>query len=323
MEKSINILVTGATGFIGSHVVEELLKRGYTNIHATWLEEESQAYFWSQGLDKKVDCFQCDIRDFENLQKVLADKKIEAVLHLAAQAIVDIAYGDPLPTLQSNIMGTANVLETCRRKGDVRAIVVASSDKAYGKCDKLPYKEDTPLKGDHPYDVSKTCTDLIAHTYFVTYKSPVTVTRFGNVFGSGDIHFDRIIPGIMKSVILDKELPIRSNGKFVREYVYVNDVSDAYITLFEKTFEDSSIHGQAFNFGSHNIFDVLQVLEKAKEALGKEVNYRVLNIAKNEIPSQYLDWSKTREVLHWDRQTNFEIALKETYDWYEKYFAKR
>lgn len=307
-KKSLNILVTGGTGFIGSHVIEKLLQCGYENISSTYIIQEPKSYFWTNGFEKKVNLVYCDIRDFKKVNQVINDLKVDAVLHLAAQAIVDVAHQNPLETIESNVLGTANVLEVCRQKGDLKAIVVASSDKAYGKSQSLPYKEDHPLKGDHPYDVSKTCTDLLAQTYFKTYKMPITITRFGNVFGPGDCHFDRIIPGIVESIIGNKELKIRSNGKFVREYVFVDDVADAYVTLFEKTMSGTGIHGEAFNFGSDNIMDVLSVVEKSGMVIGQPVKYSVLDNSKNEIPAQFLDWNKTKEVWggisrhHWMRR---------------------
>jgi len=321
-KKGLTILLTGGTGFIGSHIAEELLKRGYKDIISTYITPGFRPYFRSQELDRKITMEKCDIRDFARVKEVFAKHEPDAVMHLAAQAIVDNAYMGPRDTFDTNIMGTVNVLEACRRQGEIKAIIVASSDKAYGKSKQLPYQEDYALQGDHPYDVSKTCTDLIARTYYKTYRLPIAVTRFGNVYGPGDMNFSRIIPGAMEAIIKNQELPIRSDGKMIREYVYVKDVADGYIKLLEKALSERKVLGQAFNFGSNNIFNVLEVLGGIEKALDSEIKYKILNVSKNEIPEQYLDWTKAKKVLHWKPSDDFAQSIHRTYQWYKNFYQK-
>ncbi|MBI1866265.1 MAG: GDP-mannose 4,6-dehydratase [Candidatus Staskawiczbacteria bacterium] len=211
-----------------------------------------------------------------------------------------------------SVMGTVNILEICRKRKNLETIVVVSSDKAYGKSKKLPYKEHFPLKGDHPYDASKSAADLIAQTYFHTYNLPIAITRFSNVFGPGDLNFSRIVPGTINAIIENKELLIRSDGKMVRGYTYVKDIADGCIKLMENK---EKVVGEAFNFASKNIFSTIDVVKKIEGILGVKINYKILNMANNEIPRQYLDWTKARETLHWQPVTTFEDGIKETFDW--------
>lgn len=314
--KSKNILVTGGTGFIGSHLVEELLEYNLHKIVCFYRTIDPKSYFYSQKLQNKVILASGDIKNFKRVFDVLTKYEIEAVFHLAAQPIVGIAYKNPLETIETNIMGTVNILEACRLKNDLKSIVVASSDKAYGKTEKLPYTEETSLKGDHPYDVSKSSADLIARAYFKTYGLPITVTRFGNIFGPGDLNFNRVIPGIFKSILTKTEFLIRSDGKMVREYVYVNDVADGYIKLAKNI---ERIKGEAFNFGSKNVFSVIELIKKIEKILGIKIKSKILNIAKNEIPEQYLDWGKARKMLDWQPKYSFKQAIEESFAWYKNF----
>ncbi len=317
--KQSNILVTGATGFIGSHLVEELLKHNSGNIICTYRSQNPRSYFNSQKLFEKVTLVNCDVKDFKKVFDIITKYNIDIVFHFAAQAIVGTAYKNPLEALETNIMGTANILEACRLKGELKSIVIVSSDKAYGKSMELPYKETSPLKGDHPYDVSKSSADLITQTYFKTYGLPVVVSRFSNVFGEGDLNFSRLIPGVLESIIKKQEFLIRSNGGMVREYTYVKDIVEGCIKLAQKT---ESIMGESFNFGSKNIFSVMEVIEKIQETLSEKVNYTILNIAKNEIPQQYLDWTKANARLDWSPKTSFEEGIKKTFNWYKDLYFK-
>lgn len=306
-----NILVTGGAGFIGSHLVDRLINEGCRVVVVDNLSSGKKEY-----INLKAKFYKVDVRS-KNIFQILKRENIEGVFHLAAQPIVEKAYENPLEVLETNIMGTANVLEACRQKGDLDFIVVVSSDKAYGKAKELPYREDFPLRGDHPYDVSKSAADLIAQTFFSTYGLPIVITRFSNVFGPRDINFSRIIPGALEAAIKGAELSIRSDGKMIREYIYVKDVVDGCIKLAENT---KKVSGEAFNFGNANIFSVADVIKKIEKILGQKIKYSILNIAKNEIPKQYLDWTKAKEKLGWEPATSFEKGIAETHNWYREYF---
>ena len=209
--KGKKILVTGGTGFVGSHLVEELVKRGVTVI-TTYQTTNPKSYFIVQKLGEKVTIVKCDVCNFEIIFDIVTKFDIEYIFHLAAQPLVDVAYYNPKRTLYSNILGTINVLESARLFPKIKAVIIASSDKAYGKLSKKKYVETDPLRGDHPYEVSKSAADLISYSYFKTYMVPVVTTRFGNIYGEGDLNFSRIIPGIMKTVVNKEALNIRSNG---------------------------------------------------------------------------------------------------------------
>lgn len=306
------IIVTGGTGFIGSHLVEELVKSGAT-VHVIDIMCDPRSYFKRQSLDKKTELHLIDIAKRSKIKKLFTNLQPDFVFHLAAEAIVNTSYKNPFRTFETNVMGTVSILEAARLIKDLKGIIVASSDKAYGKT-KEAYTEESPLKGDHPYDVSKSCTDLIAQTYHKTYHLPIVVTRFGNVYGEGDLHLDRIIPGICEAIVRGNELSIRSNGTFVRDYVYVKDVVKGYLTLYEKI---NDIHGHAFNFSSNDTFSVIDLIKKSEEILKKKIEYTILNIAKNEIPYQHLDDTKVRK-LGWQPNYSLESTLPNIVKWYER-----
>ncbi len=307
------ILVTGGAGFIGSHLVDELLKQNCKVVVVDNLSSGKK-----ENINPKAKFYKTDVRN-KDIFEILKKEKIEIVFHLAAQPLVDEAYKNPFDAIETNVMGTVNVLEACRQKGDLKSIVVVSSDKAYGKSKELPYKEHFSLRGDHPYDASKSAADLIAQTYFSTYGLPVVITRFSNVFGPRDFNFSRIIPGALEAIIKNKELLIRSDGKMIREYTYVEDIVDGCIKLAGKTNE---VKGEAFNFGSKNIFSVLDVVKNIEEILGQKINYKILNIAKNEIPEQYLDWTKAKEKLKWESKITFDEGIRESFNWHKNiYFS--
>ena len=312
--KSKNILITGGAGFIGSCLVNRLVEQEHNVVVIDNLSSGKR-----ENVSSKVKFYEMDVCN-PKISQVFQDENIEIVFHLAAQPIVETAYKNPFKTIETNIMGTVNILETCRLKGDVKSIVVTSSDKAYGKSEKLPYTEDVPLKGDHPYEVSKSCADLIATAYFKTYRLPIAITRFSNVFGPGDFNFNRIIPGILKSIITNTELLVRSDGKMIREYTYVADIADGCVKLAENI---ETTKGEAFNFGSKNIFSVIQVIEKIEEILEIKVNYQILNTTKNEIPEQYLDWTKINKVLEWQPEVSFEQGIKRSFDWYRNFYSTK
>lgn len=310
-----NVLVTGGTGFVGSHLVEELIKQG-ANVITTFEYMDPNSYFKKKKLDEKVTMVNIDVGQFNNVFDVVTKFDIEYVFHLAAQAIVDVAYNNPRRTLESNIMGTVNILESARLYPRIKAVVVASSDKAYGKLEKgkYTYTEIDPLKGDHPYDVSKSATDLIANMYFKTYNVPLVTTRFGNIYGEGDNNFSRIIPGIMKSIIEDETLELRSDGKAVRDYLYVKDVVQGYLMLAEKI---DKIKGEAFNFGSNDTLSVTELIKAIEKTLRLKVPYKILNITKNEIPYQSLSYEKIKRI-GWKNERSIENTVRKIYKWYDE-----
>lgn len=310
--KNKKILVTGGAGFIGSNLVNELVERGNNVVVVDNLSSGRK-----ENINPKVKFYKADVRD-KKIYEIFKKENPQIVFHLAARPIVGEVYNNPLPAIETNVMGTVNILEACRNQKNIEVIVVVSSDKAYGKPEKLPYKEDHPLKGDHPYDASKSAADLIARAYFVTYGLPVMITRFSNVFGSGDSNFSRIVPGIMESIIKNKELLVRSDGKMIREYVYIKDIVDGCIKL-----AGSGNFGEAFNFGSKNIFSVTDIIKETEKALGAKVNYKVLNIAKNEIPKQYCDWTKAKNLLGWEPKFSFTEAINETFGWYKIFYFNK
>jgi CDP-glucose 4,6-dehydratase len=308
-----NVLVTGGTGFVGSHLVEELLNQG-ANVITTFEYTNPLSYFIMKGFDKKVTMANVDVGHYDEVFDLVTKLEVEYIFHLAAQAIVTTAYANPRRTLESNIMGTTNVLESARLYPKVKAIVVASSDKAYGKLKSGQYIETDPLRGDHPYDVSKSATDLICNMYFKTYQIPVVTTRFGNIYGEGDNNFSRIIPGIMMSLLKNETLELRSDGKAVRDYLYVKDVVKGYLMLAEKVEETK---GEAFNFGSNDTLSVIELIEEIEKSLNVKVPYKILNIAKNEIPYQSLSYEKIKN-LGWKNGESVKTTAKRIYEWYKK-----
>lgn len=310
--KGKRVLITGGAGFIGSHLVLELVKRK-ARVFVADIKVNPKSFFSSNKLSKKV---HLDILDINNTNKVFRyfDKyKFDYVFHLAAEPIVSESYNNPYQTFQTNIMGTVNILEAVRKNKKIKGIIAASSDKAYGKTDKA-YTEKSRLSGDHPYDVSKSCMDIICSTYFKTYNTPVVITRFGNVYGEGDLHFDRLIPGICKSLIGNDVLNIRSDGSYIRDYLYVKDVVNGYLFLLKNI---SKIHGEAFNFSSSDNLSVFRVIKRAEKILNVKINYKILNSAKNEIPYQHLNDKKVRKA-GWKNNYSMNSTLKSTFEWYKK-----
>lgn len=270
--ESMVVLITGGTGFIGSHLTELLRKKKLKVI----------------SLDHKT----FDVTRKNKLFEIVKKNNIEYIIHLAAKTIVNKCVKNPSQALRTNIIGTVNVLEAARTIKNIKGVIVASSDKAYGKT-KKSYTENSELKGDHPYDVSKSSADLIAQAYFKTYNTPVVITRCGNVYGEGDGHKDRIIPGIIDAIVNNKILKIRSNGKYKRDYIYVKDVAEAYYFLL-KNFEKAK--GQAFNISSHENYSVIELINKIEKITGKKIKYKILNNAQNEIPYQKLNDGKIRKM---------------------------
>lgn len=310
--KGSNIIVTGGTGFIGSHLVQQLIDLG-TNVAVIDIQLQDNSYFKEHKLDKKTKLYLINITQKTKIKKLFSNFQPDYVFHLAAEAIVNDSYHNPYKTFQTNVMGTVSILEAARSTQSIKGIIVASSDKAYGKTKKA-YTEHSPLQGDHPYDVSKSCTDLISQAYFKTYNLPVVVTRFGNVYGEGDLHIDRIIPGISESITKKTSLQIRSNGKYVRDYLYVKDVAAGYVFLLENI---EKVKGEAFNFSSVDKLSVLELIKKAEDILHTKVNYKILDTAKNEIPYQHLDDTKIRK-LGWKNSYTMADVLPQIVKWYKK-----
>jgi len=312
--KDRNVLVTGGNGLVGSHIVEALLKNN-ANVITTIRSKNPDSYLFTEELDKKTVLAIGDLKDYKRIYDIISKYEIEYIFHIGAQAIVPTAIINPGETFGSNINGTVNVLESARLCETINGIVVASSDKAYGTSDILPYTEEMPLKGDSPYDVSKSCTDLVAQSYYETYELPITIARFGNIYGPGDLNFNRIIPGAIKASLLDETLDIRSDGKMIREYLYVKDVADGYLMLCENI---NKSKGEAFNLSSGLKLSVIEVIERISEIIDKKINYKILNTAENEIYEQYLSTKKVEKFFGWKTKYSFEDGIKETAKWYEK-----
>ena len=257
-----------------------------------------------------------DVIDQPLLERALGEYEIDTVIHLAAQTIVTIANRNPVSTFESNIRGTWALLEACRRSPVVKQIVLASSDKAYGDQEDLPYGEESPLQGRHPYDVSKSCGDLIAQSYATTYSLPVAVTRCGNFYGGGDLNWNRIVPGTIRSVLRGERPVIRSDGNYVRDYFYVEDGAAAYMTLAEHLAANPGLRGEAFNFSNETQVTVLELVSRILAQMGSGLEPEVRNETSNEIRRQYLSAAKARQVLRWEPLFTLDEGLKRTIEWY-------
>lgn len=312
-----NILITGGNGFIGSHLAEELIKEN-ANVFIIDNNFTHNSFLFIQNIHKKVTIIKQDICDYQKLFKSICRFKIDIIFHLAAKSLVGDAYKYPKDTLTNNINGTINILEAVRLYGKVKTLIIASSDKAYGKLNGGKYREEDALSGDHPYEVSKSCSDQIAKSFHKTYKIPMAIARFGNVYGEGDLSFSRIIPGIMKSFVHNSILVIRSNGKYVRDYINIKDVVWGYITLMNNI---GNANGETFNFSSDDTFSVVELLRFAQKVLSKKLKYDVKNTAANEIPYQTLDYSKAKKMLGWKPIFTMKETLPGIYSWYKKYYS--
>jgi len=316
--KGKNILVTGGNGFVGGHLVEELVKLK-ANVIVADINLDQKSYLYTKKLHKKAKIVNLNICDYKKLLVLIKKNKIDFIFHLAAQALVEDAFKNPKYTLENNIVSTINILEAVRINPQIKGLIVASSDKCYGKLFKDKYVESDPLSGDHPYDTSKSATDLISTTYFKTYHIPVVVTRFGNIYGEGDLNFSRIIPGIMQAVIRGKKLEIRSNGQYIRDYLYVKDVVSGYLLLAEKI---DKLKGQVFNFGSDETLSVVEVIKLFEKILHKKINFKILNTAKNEIPYQSLNCLKIKRELNWYQKYSLKSTAEQILTWYKNFFNR-
>jgi CDP-glucose 4,6-dehydratase len=312
------VLVTGATGLVGSWLTRKLREARADTVCLIrdWVP---QSELVRSGTIGQVTVVRGDIRDRDLIERTLGEYEIDTVIHLAAQTIVGIANRNPVSTFESNIQGTWNLLEACRRSPAVKSIVVASSDKAYGDQEKLPYDESTPLEGRHPYDVSKSCSDLIAQAYAKTYDLPVAVTRCGNFYGGGDLNWNRIVPGTIRSAIRGERPVIRSDGQFVRDYFYVEDGAAAYLLLAEQLYGRRELRGQAFNFSNEIQVTVCDLVQRILRLMGSDLQPEIRNEASNEIRHQYLNASRARDLLEWAPLFTLDQGLERTLAWYRDY----
>ena len=316
-----SVLVTGCTGLLGNWLVAELLERGAL---VTGLVRDlvPQSRLYAGEWYRQINIVRGCVEDLSTVERTINEYEVDTVFHLAAQTIVGVANREPLATFETNIKGTWNILEACRRVGGVSRIVIASSDKAYGDQLVLPYSETTPLQGEHPYDVSKSCADLISRAYYVTYGLPVCITRCGNFYGGGDLNFNRIVPCTIRSALRDKPVVIRSDGTFIRDYFYAKDGVLAYLHLAEQM-DRKEVLGEAFNFSNELQISVRGMVDHVLKLMGKShLEPVVLNRANNEIKHQYLSADKARKMLGWESKYPLEEGLKETIEWYKNFLKE-
>ncbi len=314
------VLVTGGTGLLGGWLIRRLIEAeaDVVCLVRDWMPRSELV---SARLIEQVKVVRGDVRDQALLERVTGEYEIDTVFHLAAQTIVGIASRNPISTFETNIGGTWALLEACRRSPKVHQIVVASSDKAYGDQEQLPYNEDTPLQGRYPYDASKSCADLIAQSYAATYHLPIAITRCGNFYGGGDLNWNRVVPGTIRSVLRGQRPVIRSDGKFVRDYIYIEDAAAAYLLLAEKLAGNESLYGEAFNFSTESPMSVMELVERILKLMGTKLKPVIRNETSNEILCQYLNAEKARHILGWASLCTLDEGLSHTIEWYKEYFA--
>jgi CDP-glucose 4,6-dehydratase len=313
-------LVTGATGLVGGWLVRRLVEAG-ADVVCLVRDWVPQSELLQAGLIESVKVVRGDVRDQALLERIMGEYEISTVIHLAAQTIVTIANRNPVSTFETNIGGTWALLEACRRSPTVKQIVLASSDKAYGDHESLPYDEATPLQGRHPYDVSKSCADLIAQAYATTYDLPLAITRCGNFYGGGDLNWNRIVPGTIRSILRGNKPIIRSDGQYIRDYFYVEDGAAAYMLLAEKLGKNRNLSGQAFNFSNEIQVTVLELVERILKIMNSTYAPEVRSEANNEIRHQYLTAAKARNVLGWQPLFTLDEGLRRTINWYGEFLG--
>lgn len=314
-------LVTGASGLLGSWLVKRLLawRAEVVCLVRDWVP---QSELVRKGLMGRVRVVRGDVRHQALLERLLGEYEIATVFHLAAQTIVPTANRNPVSTFDTNIRGTWALLEACRRSPCVAQIIVASSDKAYGAHAHLPYDETMPLQGRHPYDVSKSCADLLAQAYAATFGLPVVVTRCGNFYGGGDLNWNRIVPGTVRSLLRGERPVIRSDGAYVRDYFYVEDAAAAYMLLAQRLGENPELKGEAFNFSNESQLSVVELVRLIQKLMRSTLQPDIRNQAANEIPCQYLSAAKARQVLGWQPLFTLRQGLRRTINWYRDYFKR-
>jgi CDP-glucose 4,6-dehydratase len=316
--KERRVLVTGCTGFMGWWLTAALVERG-AHVVGLVRDQVPSSPFYLNGLSDQVKVVRGTVEDYATVERAINEYDVDTVFHLAGQAIVGVAERNPLSTFETNIKGTWVVLEACRRNSQVSRMVVASSDRAYGRHDTLPYSEQTALVGDHPYDVSKSCADLIAMTYRATYGTPVAVTRCGNLFGPGDLNFNRIVPGAIRAMLLGERPVIRSDGSPVRDYMYMEEIVAAFLLLAERM-DDPRLHGRAFNFGTGEPVSVIDLTRRILRLGGREdLEPIILNRSSGEIPQQFVSAELARTLLGWEPRKRLDESLKATIAWYDSH----
>lgn len=313
--------VSGGTGLVGGWLVRRLVELGADVVCLVrdWIP---QSELVAARLIDRVKVVRGDIRDQTLLERILGEHEVDTVIHLAAQTIVGIANRNPVSTFETNVAGSWSLLEACRRSPLVRQIVLASSDKAYGSHEQLPYDETAPLQGQHPYDVSKSAADLIAQSYAVTYGLPLAITRCGNFYGGGDLNWNRIVPGTIRSVIRGQRPIIRSDGTYVRDYFYVEDGAASYLTLAEALAQNRELQGESFNFSNESPMTVIEVVDRILTLMDSDLKAEIRNEATNEIRAQYLSADKARRLLDWAPLYTIEEGLTRTIDWYREFFRR-
>ncbi|HZQ78246.1 MAG TPA: NAD-dependent epimerase/dehydratase family protein [Acidimicrobiia bacterium] len=315
------MLVTGATGMVGSALCRSLLSLG-ASVTALVSDVDPTSEFYRGGLASQATVVNGRLEEYDAVERAVNEHETSVIFHLGAQTIVGTAHRAPLPTLATNVMGTAHVVETARRHRDlVSAVVIASSDKAYGEHTVLPYREDMPLAGQAPYEVSKSCADLIAQTYWNTYGVPVAIARCGNIYGPGDLNWSRVVPGTIRALLRQERPVLRSDGTFLRDYLFLDDVISGYFLLAEAVLAGSSL-GMAFNLSPERPLTVFEIYrETCLATLGHEIEPQVLGDAKHEIHDQYLDASLARRVLGWCSTVSVQDGLARTVPWYREWLG--
>ena len=314
------VFVTGCTGLVGAWTTKALVESG-AHVVGLVRDQVFGSELHRSGLDQQIDIVRGSVESEEFLERILTEYEIQTVFHLAAQTIVGVANRSPLSTFETNIKGTWCLLEAARRCGMHPQVVVASSDKAYGDQPNLPYTEDAPLQGRHPYDASKSCTDILSLTYAHTYKLPVCVTRCGNFYGGGDLNWNRIIPGTIRSIIRGERPIIRSDGTYIRDYFYVKDGAQAYLHLARCMSRQPEILGHAFNFSTEIQVTALELVQRILAQMGSNLTPIIKGEASNEIKHQYLSAEKARQLLAWVPRYTLTAALAETIDWYRDHLG--
>lgn len=314
-------LITGAQGMLGQRLMHRLAQQG-ADIVCLVRNEQPLPESELNKTGRAPKAVYGDVCDGALLERALNEYEVTTVFHLAAQSLVPVANAQPVPTFETNIGGTWALLEACRYSPLVKQVVVASSDKAYGQHATVPYHEEMPLQALHPYEVSKACADLIAQTYAATYGTPVAITRCGNFYGGGDLNWNRIVPGTIRSVLRGERPVIRSDGQYVRDYLYIEDGVAAYTLLAERLGSTPGVAGQSFNFSNETPVTVVEMVERILHLMGSDLEPEIRNEASNEIRHQYLSSAKARSTLGWQPEYSLDEGLKRTIEWYRKYWEE-